>query len=499
MNGTAIDGFGPAWLDADMAEQGWQGLLVEASRLRREGRVQEAISAYKRLLAVKPDLPDSWYNLGWLQRHALEFEDALQSYQRALELNVSEPEEVHVNRAVILADHLFRPDDAKRELDEALRKNPNYVPALLNLGNLSEDVGRREDARSAYERVLTLDPDNVLALARLVGVSHAATVDEELAGRLRQAILRPGRVPAEAAELGFALGALLDAGGRYDEAFEVVRQANAASRAAGGAGAVYDREAHERFVDRLIAAFVVPASRASSEESPIFICGMFRSGSTLVEQILAAHSDVTAGGELLLIPLIASQIAGYPEDVRSTDAGTVHRWREEYLRGLPVRPAPGRLVTDKRPDNFLHLGLIKTIFPRAKIIHTHRNPLDNLLSLYFLHLDPRMSYALDLEDAAHWYGQYVRLMAHWRSLYPGDIIDVDYDELVREPRPAIEQLLGSLGLPWQDSALDFHHSESPVKTASVWQVRQPLHARSSGRWRRYERYLKPLEGLAPKG
>lgn len=482
-----------------MVDEGWQQLLGEASRLRREGRVEEAIAAYQRLLQVKPDLPDSWYNLGWLQRHAREFEDALQSYERALELNVSQPEEIHLNRAVIFADHLLRPEEARRELDEALRKNPNYIPALLNLGNLSEDLGRRDDARETYERVLALDPDNVLALARLAGLSHAASLNADLVARLQQAMSKPGRSAAEAAELGFALGGLLDAAQSYDEAFDVIRRANAASRSAGGADAVYDRAAHERFIDRLIETFDVPPSASSSEESPLFICGMFRSGSTLVEQILAAHSDVTAGGELPLIPFIASQIGGYPEAVPTADTATIDRWREEYLGRLPVRPGPNRLVTDKRPDNFLHLGLIKTIFPGAKVVHTHRNPLDNLLSLYFLHLDPRMSYALDLEDAAHWYGQYVRLMEHWWTLYPDDIIDVDYDELVREPRPAIERLLGSLRLTWQDAVLDFHQSPSTVKTASVWQVRQPLHGRSSGRWRLYERYMKPLEGLLPPG
>lgn len=157
-----------------------------------------------------------------------------------------------------------------------------------------------------------------------------------------------------------------------------------------------------------------------------------------------------------------------------------------------MKPSAYGLVTDKRPDNFLHLGLIKTLFPNAKIIHTRRDPLDNLLSLYFLHLDPGMAYALDLEDAAHWYREHLRLMAHWKALYSNDIFDVDYDALVRNPEPAIERLLSFCGLGWEDNVLNFHRSRSTVKTASVWQVRQPLHARSSGRWRNYERYMTGL-------
>lgn len=494
-DGAALDGSRLRWLDARMAQDGWQELLGEASRLRQAGRIDEAIAAYTRVLALKPDLPDSWYNLGWLQRHTRRFQDALQSYQRALELNVSVPEEVHVNRAVILADHLFRPDDAEQELNDALRKNPQYVPALLNLGNLMEDVGRREEARSAYERALTIEPDHVLALARLAGVSHSPSLDATLADRLRRAMSQPGRSAAEAADLGFALAGLLEAAQHYDDAFVTVTAANAASQSAGGPSARYDRDVHERFVDRLIETFDTPVEGGSPERSPLFICGMYRSGSTLVEQILAGHRQVTAGGELDLIPLIASRIRDYPEGIRGADAAVIEGWGEAYLQGLPVRPSEDRLVTDKRPDNFLHVGLIKTIFPGAKIVHTRRNPLDNIVSLYFLHLDPRMAYALKLEDAAHWYGQYVRLMAHWKTLYADDIVDVDYDDLVRDPQPAVEHLLKSCGLPWDDGVLEFHRRRMPVKTASVWQVREPLHSRSSGRWRHYEKQLKSLEPL----
>jgi hypothetical protein len=223
------------------------------------------------------------------------------------------------------------------------------------------------------------------------------------------------------------------------------------------------------------------------------VCGLFRSGSTLVEQILGAHSRVTAGGELDLVPALVARIDGYPEAVPAADARTLEDWRDFYRSGLP--PHDATLLTDKRPDNFLHLGLIKTLFPDAKIVHTRRDPLDNLLSLYFLHLDPGMAYALDLADAAHWHGQYERLMAHWKSLYPNDIFDLDYDELVREQRPVIERLLAFLGLDWEDGLLDFHTGAAPVRTASVWQVRQPLHARSSGRWRNYREQLWPIAGL----
>ena len=152
----------------------------------------------------------------------------------------------------------------------------------------------------------------------------------------------------------------------------------------------------------------------------------------------------------------------------------------------------GSLVTDKRPDNFLHIGLAKALFPDARIVHTVREPLDNLLSLWFLHLDPAMAYALDLEDAAHWHGQYRRLMAHWKALWPGDVFDLDYDALVADLRPNVAALLDFLGLGWDEKCLAFHAADNVVKTASAWQVREPLYRRSSGRWRHYARHLGPL-------
>lgn len=461
-------------------------LLERAGALRRAGRVDEAISAYRALLERKPDLPDSWYNLGWLQRQARQYEPALNSYSEALKRGVRDPEEVHLNRAVILSDHLARHDDAEAELKAALELRRDYLPALLNLGNLHEDRGKREAARSAYERALQVAPDNALALSRLAGVAEGNA--SEIIDRLKGAISREREVAARA-DLGFALGRLLDAQGKYGEAFEAYESANRASRASFGPQFdAYDSAAQKRFVDRSIAAFPAPAEGGSVAPA-IFILGMFRSGSTLLEQILGGHSRIVSGGELDLIPTLVSGIEPYPEAVAEADDAKLGSWQKFYLDGLAPFARKGSFVTDKRPDNFLHVGLIKTLFPNAKILHTRRNRLDNLLSLYFLHLGPGMPYALDLADAAHWHSEYERLMAHWKRLYPNDIFDVDYDTLVREPEPLIRDLLGFLGLVWEDELLDFHRRRGAVKTASVWQVREPLHARSSGRWRNYESQL----------
>jgi tetratricopeptide (TPR) repeat protein len=466
-----------------------EALMALASRLRAAGRAGEAAEAYRRLLAIRPDLPDSWFNLALMERQAGRFAAALAAYDEAVRRGVSGPEEAWLNRGVIHADDLGRPDLALQDLEAALAIAPDWLPALLNLGNLHEDMGRREAAAQAYAQVLAVAPGHPVAMARAAGLARLTGPDDPVIAALRSAVSRPGLDVADRAELGFALGRALDQVGAWDDAFVAYAAANAASRAIDPEGARYDRAGHERFIDSLIAAFPEPAAAvADAGAPPVFICGLFRSGSTLVEQIMAGHSRVTGGGELGLVPGLARAVAGYPQALAGAGPEVFGQLRELYLGGLKTARPQADVVTDKRPDNFLHIGLIKAMFPSARIVHTVREPLDVILSNWFLHLDRSMGHALDLGDLAHWHGQYVRLMRHWKTLYP-DILDLDYDALVVEPRPAIERLLAHCGLDWEAAVLDFHKAAAPVRTASVWQVREPLYRRSSGRWRHYERHL----------
>jgi tetratricopeptide (TPR) repeat protein len=474
-----------------------QTLVREALRLERLDRIGDAIAAYQRALARSPDLPDAWYNLGLLQRKARQYEAALASYQQALARGVSCPEQVHLNCAVIYADCLRQDGAAAEALGCALAANPNYIPALLNLGNLHEDLGRREAAIAAYERVLALDPFCFLALARYAGLRREVASDDPLVLRLRRALAHPRATDADRASLGFALGRLLDAAGAYGDAFDAYVAANRASRASAAAGTGrYDRLEHERLIDRIIAAFPGPlpaAVQAAVGPEPIFICGMFRSGSTLTEQLLAGHPLVTAGGELDWLRHCASaDLAPFPEAARSASGERLAALGAEYRAHLARLFAVARYVTDKRPDNFLYIGLIKALLPNAKIVHTMRAPLDNCLSIYFLHLDHSMGYALDLMDIGHYFRQYRRLMRHWQGLYGADILDFSYDTLVREPRAATERLLGFLGLDWDERCLEPDRRAGAVKTASVWQVREPLYQHACGRARHYADRLGKL-------
>ena len=471
-------------------------LLHEAARLERSGRLDDAEACYTRLLERWPDQPDSWYNLALLQRRAGRFEAALASYGQALARGISRPEEVHLNRGVIFSDFLRRNREAEDELRAALALNPRYAPALFNLANLMTDLGERDRAIAAYERLLAIEPQSAEGLARYAELHDVASPDEPIVARLREAIARPGAAAADRATLGFALGRTLDACGVYDEAFAAYALANRASRESARANAVlYDRRKQEALVDELIAAFAPdrgPYRAAGPPARPIFICGMFRSGSTLTEQILAGHSQVSAGGELTFIPSLARALTPLAARMPQLPPSQLGELAAHYLAELAKLYPAARHVTDKRPDNFLYLGLIKKLFPAARIINTTRDAVDNCLSIYFLHIDHSMGYALDLSDIAHYYRQYRRLMRHWKALFGDDILDFDYDRFVRAPRPAVEELLAFCGLDWEEGCMAFHRVKNSVKTASAWQVREPLYQRASGRARNYDRHLAAL-------
>jgi len=478
-----------------MKGAGVEALVREAAALRQAGRLGEAVVAYRGALALEPALPDCWYNLGWMERRLGRPDEALAAYAQALRHGVRTPEEVRLNRGVILMDDLNRVDDAEREFDAALALNPDYTPALLNLANLQEDRGARVEASALYERLLAIDPECWEGLARYANARGAYARSDPLIARLETALARED-VPIEPrASLAFALGRAQDLAGAYGAAFDAYVAANRASRAGAPPEAPhYDPAAHEGAIDALIAAFPKPALPAPDDpEAPtIFICGMFRSGSTLLEQALAGHPAVTAGGEIPALPALARQLTPFPQSVIALGAARRGEIADAYRASVARLYPHAGLLTDKRPDNFLLIGLAKLIFPRAKILHSVRDPVDTCLSTYFLHLDHTMAYAKDLTHIAHYYAQYRRLMAHWKALYPDDIRDFDYDSFVRAPRETLEPALAFCELAWDDRCLAFHERPSLVRTASVWQVREPLYRRSSGRAQHYESRIAPL-------
>lgn len=464
-------------------------LIESATRLRQQGRFAQAAQVYAVVVQATPDVATTWYNLGFCQRMSGEFEAALTSYKNAIDRGLDTPEEAHLNRAAIFSDALRRDADAERELRRALELNPNYLAALLNLANLSEDFGRGPEAIALYERALELDPKCWTALARHANLLKSGP---KIIQRLRQALGSPDTSGADRAELGFALGRTLDQSGEFDAAFQAYSSANAESRRA--LGGHYDRATAEAQVERIIQVFSAPLPTPEFHGwAPIFVCGMFRSGSTLAEQVLAGHTRVSPGGEIGLVPaLVQETLTPFPERALGLENTTLASLAEEYERRVRRLFPSADLVTDKWLGNYLYVGLIKRMFPCAKIVHTVRHPLDNVLSVFFLHLDASLGYAVDLMDTAHQLRLSRRLMAHWRGLYPSDVVEFHYDEFVARPRETAQTLTGALGLDWDEECLAIQRRTNAVKTASVWQVRQPLYASSSGRWKNYRRQLEKV-------
>ncbi len=490
-----------------------ESITREALALLKAGKPAGASQMLRDALARSPRWAEGWFNLAHVLRSQGQSDGALKALANALDCGLPQPEEAHLNRAVIFSDQLHDDVAAEVELRRALHFRPGWLPALLNLGNLHEERGQRDAATSCYDQVLSTPPPSdadararhqdlqVEALARRVHLGSADAIGDEPAEALRTALHDPARGRAARINAGHSLGQLLDARGQFAAAFEVLAEAN---RLAAETARPYDPAATERAVSSLIRAYDGHEARSAEGApqevgfEPLFICGAFRSGSTLIEQVLGAHPDVMAGGELdwLMRQILVPPLAPYPESVATLAAGPLLQVADAYRAHLqrlfpPARFA--RFVTDKRPDNLLLVGLIKSLFPRARILLTVRDPMDIGLSMFSQHLHPgRVPYATDLRSIGHHLGQMQRLAAHWRARWPGDVIEVDYDRLVSDPRPTIEGLLSALELPWDPRCLAFHQHVGVVRTASFRQVRQPFHGRSSGRWRHYATELEPL-------
>lgn len=449
------------------------------------GRTDTAAEYFERLIDNRPGVASLHFNLALLYRKLKRYDDAVAAYREALSLGIDRPQEVWSNLGVLASD-MRRPDEARSHYEQALEIDPGYVPALFNLAGLHEEAGEREEAVRLYERILAIEPSHRESLARIAHAQRASGTDDPIIARLRTALADAGDETEGREAVLFALGKLLDDLGEYGEAFTAYREANRLNR---GHRVPYDRDASERAASALIETFGEEWLRrveTTREESPVFICGMFRSGSSLLEQILAGHPKVTGGGELDLVSwLIERRFAPYPLQLAQASREDVDAAAGEYLRQLQALFPGAGVVTDKRPDNFLYLGLIRAMFPRARIVYTQRDPRDVCLSIYFQRLGGNLNYASDAGDTAHFYLQHRRLMEHWQSLFADNIHTVDYDRLVVDPEAVLGDLLGFLGLDWDPAILDFAAADHHVKTASVWQVRESLHEASSGRWRNY--------------
>ncbi|MBZ9612805.1 tetratricopeptide repeat-containing sulfotransferase family protein [Rheinheimera maricola] len=463
------------------------------SLLHQQGFAAQAARLYAHYCAKMPDRASLFYNHAYYLRFAGQYQQAITQYQQALRLNITQPEEVLLNIAVIFSDHLRQEELAEQALLQALQLKPDYVPALYNLANLAEQQGDKVRSEALFKRIVELDSHYYQAYARLADVMTFKQPQDPVIHQMLNAVAS-SKIDADSKiNLHFALGKAFDDCQIYSKAAAHYIEANRLNAMTMPA---YQPAATEQLMQQIIQTITpgwLKLHQLDSSAAPIFICGMFRSGSTLAEQILAQHSKVTAGGEIEFFHRELHCI--YPLQCAGINQSVLMDLAQRYLQYCQQCFGSTEMLTDKRPDNYLYLGLLKALFPRAKFIFTRRNKPDNCLSVYFLRLGSAMNYANRLEHTIHYYQQHDLLMAHWQQMFGSDIYTLDYDQLVVQPETTLQPLLDFLGLEYQPQLLQFHQAKNAVKTASVWQVRQPLYKHASGRSSNYAAVLPELAQL----
>jgi tetratricopeptide (TPR) repeat protein len=462
------------------------------------GRPAEAAACFHRAAQADPQFAEAYNNLGMTLVMLGQFEAASAACQRAIELR-ADFAAAHNN----LGNAMFqqgRLAEAEACYRQAAALDPNYLEARWNLAGLLQQQGRFEESQQQYQNVLHISPENTAAPYGLSLLKQHTSADDEEIARLELQVAQPSLSAAARRPLHFALGKILDDCGRYDEAFGHFQQANALDRPE------FDRAAFEQYVTRLLDAFPAElhARRAKSSFSlddpkldlPIWIVGMPRSGTSLVEQILATHPQVYGGGELADWNKIVADLPSrldpatpYPECVKQLDDQFLSDIAADYLQHLRRLAPEAERVTDKMPTNFMHLGLIALAFPHGRVIRCRRDPRDTCLSCYFQAFPTRPPFCNDLGDLAFYYGQYERVMAHWRRVLPFAMLDVQYEDLVQDQEQVSQQMVEFCGLDWDSRCLEFHKNPRTVQTSSSWQVRQPMYSRSIGRWKNYAKWL----------
>ncbi len=474
--------------------------------LRELGRVAEAKACYARALQLNPNLAMTYNNLGQAIQEEGSLDDALPWYQRALQLD-PQSARIHSNLASAL-EEAGSPDEAIAHYQTAIEVDPRCAEARSGLAGVYHEQGRLEEAQQSFRTAVALDPRHAGALAQLATMLSGKLPEADLEA-LRGLLASADLSASKRATLLFGLAQVLDAGGAYEEAAEHLREANALALAEKRKrGQDYDPADHEQFVSGIIAActpafFQRVGGLGLASERPVFIIGLPRSATTLTEQILAAHPQVFGAGELRLGREALLSLAGDGDssaasrEVRALEAlgrldgpaiGQIGRRHLDRLRKLDESALR---VVDKMPDNYLFLGLLAAVFPRAKFIHCRRDLRDVAVSCWMTNFR-QIRWAHDPGHIASRFAQYGRLMEHWRQVLPVAILEVSYEETVADLEGTARRLVAWCGLEWDAACLAFHQGKRLVRTASITQVRQPIYTRSVDRWKHYQQALGPL-------
>ena len=438
----------------------WRGLSQTFVDL---GRLTEAEAAVRHLLKIEPENPKNWVMLG------------------------------------TVCTRLMRQRDALTAFEEAARLNPGELRLRLSIGHLHKTLGNRRECEQAYQACLRMDPNFGEAYWSLADLKTYQFSDQEIAEM--QALLKgDGGDDMDQAQLHFALGRALEHRKNYAAAFGYYAAGNARRRKT----IAFDIQVFENKSRRVLevfdaAFFAQRAAAGHGDRAPIFVVGLPRSGSTLVEQILASHSSVEGTFELPNVLTIVREFDhanpehdAYPEAIRGVPPEQFSVLGRRYIEETaPIRSGRPHFI-DKMPNNFSHVGLIHAMLPDAIIVDVRRHPMDACFSTYKQHFAEGQSFSYDLDDLGRYYRCYLNAMDHWDNVLRGKVLHLHYEELVRDPESNIRRLLTHCGLDFEPACLAFHETKRPIRTASAEQVRQPLYASGVGYWKHFELELEPL-------
>jgi hypothetical protein len=445
---------------------------IELARgMLEAGRYREAEAEIRRVLLLDADAAPAWVVLGNIHAQTMRLEAAIDAYERALGLN------------------------------------PRLPEVLLAKGHVLKALGRRAQCEAAYKECIALREDFSAAYYSLADLKNYRFDDAEIAAMedlLHEATAGfcpgPG-AGQDSAQLHFALGRAREQRGSYEAAFAHYARGNALQRR----HAVFDAAAFEQQCRRVAAVFDAAFFAARTgvglpDPAPIFVVGMPRSGSTLVEQVLASHSAVEGTMELPTLPGMVRELeqpqgrgAGFPQSVIAMGPDQLLSLGARYIEETRIFRSGRRFFIDKMPANFSHVGLIRLILPEAKIIDVRRHPLDTCFSAFKQYFAAGQSFSYDLEDLGRYYRSYIGLMDHWHAVLPGRVLELRYEDLVRDTETEVRRLLAHCGLDFEEACLRFYDTKRAVRTASSEQVRVPMYDSSIGYWRLFEPQLAPLQ------
>ena len=461
--------------------------------LEQQGNEMQALTALKRAVQLAPKLADAHARIGTLSLSLSRRPEAIKALHRAA---AAEPQS-DLGRLALAKAYMAeeRQGEAEKVLRRMLARNPTHFDARKMLGDVLSYAGDFKGAGEEYERAISAGRQPVSAYHSLVMSRKMTDDDQPLIEGMRRTLGRGGLPDFSLMILHFSLGKALDDVKDFEAAMRHFDAANRIRHRTAKLDRARLSAQFDELIDRFTPAyFAAHAALGVDDETPLMVLGMPRSGTTLTEQIISSHPGVAGGGEL---PYWLEAGPGWDANrVQNLNPVAIRRLADDYLTVLrDIGPESVR-VTDKMPPNFMWIGLIHLVFPRARIIHCKRNPIDTCLSIYSTYFTARMDFAADRGDLVFFYRQYLRLMAHWQAVLPASVYyETVYEELVSDRDARSRELIDFCGLPWDDACLAPERNERAVKTASVWQARQPVYRTQQERWRRYEPWLGELREL----